>query len=60
MTKKRLKRQIDRAKMQLTTLEERKSHLSKHGYWDMGYLEGKISVLEDWLDELAEEEEEEC
>ena len=41
---KRLERRIANAKMQLAALEERKSHLSQHGYWDMGYLKGKISV----------------
>ena len=56
---KRLERRIENAKMQLALLEERKSHLSQHGYWDMGYLKGKISVLEDWLDEEKEKVENE-
>lgn len=51
---KRLERRIANAKMQLAALEERKSHLSQHGYWEMGYFKGKISVLEDWLDEEKE------
>lgn len=50
----RLERKIERAKMQLAALEQRKSHLSQHGYWDMGYFQGQISVLEDWLDEEKE------
>lgn len=57
MNKEReLERKIKRAKEQLAALEERKSHLSQHGYWDMGYLCGKISVLEDWLDEIKQED----
>ena len=54
---KRLEREIERAKMQLAALEERKSHLSQHGYWEMGYFKGQISVLENWLDEEKEREE---
>lgn len=54
---KRLERKIERAKMQLDALEERKSHLSQHGYWEMGYFKGQISVLEDWLDEEKERNE---
>lgn len=50
----RIERKIKRAKMQLAALEERKSHLSQHGYWEMGYFKGRISVLEDWLDEEKE------
>ena len=55
---KELERKIERAKIQLALLEERKSHLSQHGYWEMGYLKGKISVLEDWFDEVNEKENE--
>lgn len=54
--KKSLERKIKRTMEMLKALEERKEHLSKHGYWDMGYLQGKLSVLQDWLDEMAEEE----
>lgn len=57
MTKETLKRSIKRAKQKLTALEERKEHFSVHGYWDIGYLKGQISILEDWLDEIEEEEE---
>jgi DNA-binding transcriptional regulator GbsR (MarR family) len=54
MTKRELERKINRAKEMLKDLEERKDNLSKHGYWEIGYLKGKISVLEDWLDEITE------
>lgn len=54
MTEKELQRKINRAKLKLANLEERKDNLSKFGYWDMGYLQGKIAVLEDWLDLLKE------
>ena len=57
ITKERLQRSIKRTKQQLAQLEERKEHLSKYGYEDMGDLKGRLSVLEDWLDELTEEEE---
>ena len=54
MTEKELERKINRAKEKLKALEENKDNLSKHGYWEIGYLKGKISVLEDWLDEIKE------
>lgn len=57
ITKRRLQKSIKRTKEQLEQLEERKEHLSQYGYYDMGYLKGRIEVLEDWLDEMNEEEE---
>lgn len=54
--KKSLERKIKRATERLKALEEREEHLSKYGYWDMGYLQGRLSVLQDWLDEIVEEE----
>ena len=57
ITAKRLERSIDRAKKQLAELEAREKHLSKHGYWEIGYFKGRISVLEDWLDEILENDE---
>ena len=56
ITKERLQRSINRAKQQLEQLQEREEHLSKWGYEEMGYYKGRLSVLEDWLDELEEEE----
>lgn len=55
MTEERLQRMINRAKEKLKDLEERKDNLSKHGYWDIGYFKGRISVLEDWLDDIREQ-----
>lgn len=54
VTKERLKRQVDICKERLNDLKSREEHLSKHGYWDIGYFQGKLSVLEDWLDEMEE------
>lgn len=56
-TKERLERQIFRTKCHIQALKEREEHLSKAGYWDLGYWQGKLTVLENWLDELKEEEE---
>ena len=56
ITKERLQRSINRAKQQLEKLQEREEHLSKWGYEEMGYYKGRLSVLEDWLDEMEEEE----
>ena len=55
MTEERLQRMIKRANESLKDLENRKENLSKHGYWDIGYFKGRISVLEEWLDEIREE-----
>lgn len=57
ITKERLQRSIKRAKEHLEQLQEREEHLSKWGYEEMGYYKGRLSVLEDWLDEMEEEEE---
>lgn len=55
MTKKeKIKRQIKRCQEKLDDLQSREECLSKYGYWDMGYFQGRISVLKDWLDELEE------
>ena len=57
MDERRLRRRIDRARRKLANLVARKEHLSEHGYWEIGYLQGQIGVLEDWLDELVETKE---
>ena len=54
-TKEMLERQILRTKNRIKELEDKEEHLSKHGYWELGYFKGKLSVLEDWLDELKED-----
>lgn len=55
LTIKQIERRLELAKKRLDPLLDREEHLSKHGYWDIGYLKGQISVLEDWLDELKED-----
>lgn len=55
LTIKQIERKLDLAKKRLAPLLDREEHLSKHGYWDIGYLKGQISVLEDWLDDLQED-----
>lgn len=52
MDMRRIKHKIDRAKRKIQDLEERKNILSVHGYWSLGYWEGRLSVLEDLLDEV--------
>jgi hypothetical protein len=58
MNKHRLRRQIDRIKKKMSDLEEKEAEgrLSNHGYWLLGYFKGKLSVMEDWLDEIEENE----
>lgn len=50
----RVKRRIKRITIQLKPLEDRTEHLSKYGYWDVGFLKGQLSMLEDLLDDLQE------
>ena len=52
--KEKIKRQIKRSQEKLDDLKSREEHLSKYGYWDMGYFQGRITTLEDWLDELED------
>ena len=54
MTERQLRRQIERLKKQIQSYEERKENLSVHGYWDLGYFQGKLAVMEDWLDSILE------
>ena len=56
MTERQLRRQIERLKKQIQGYEERKENLSVHGYWDLGYFQGKLAVMEDWLDSIKEDE----
>lgn len=55
LTIRQIERKLELAKKRLAPLLDREEQLSKHGYWDIGYLKGQISVLEDWLDELKED-----
>ena len=56
MKERQLKRQIERIKKRIQDLEDRKDKLSVHGYRDLGYYQGKLAVMEDWLDSIKEEE----
>lgn len=55
-TKERLHRMIKRNKVHLKQLQDKEENLSVWGYRDMGYFEGRLSVLEDLLDEIEEDE----
>ena len=55
LTIRQIERKLDLARKRLAPLLDREEQLSKHGYWEIGYLKGQISVLEDWLDELKED-----
>ena len=54
ITKERVEHQIKRAKDAIEKLESEQEDLNEHGYWSLGYWKGRLSVLEDWLDELTE------
>lgn len=58
MTKDRLKHMIERNQAKLKTLQNKQDRLSVWGYRDMGYYEGRISALEEWLDEMEEDDNE--
>lgn len=51
---KRLDRQIERLKPRIAALEEKKSRLSVHGFQDLGYYRGRVSAMEDMVDDLRE------
>ena len=55
ITKDRLEHMIERNQAMLKTLQSNQDNLSVWGYRDMGYYQGRISALEDWLDEMEDE-----
>jgi hypothetical protein len=55
-TKERISHTIERNKAALKRLQDKQENLSVWGYRDMGYYEGRISVLEDLLDDMEEDE----
>ena len=55
-TKERLHHIIERNQVILKKLQDKQENLSVWGYRDMGYYEGRLSVLEDLLDEIEEDE----
>ena len=46
---------INLLEKRLSRLLQRQEYLSNHGYWEVGYLKGRISALEEWLYELQED-----
>lgn len=55
MNKKQLEHKISRTKEMISCYDNKKDYLSVHGYWDFGYQVGRLSVLEDLLDEMESE-----
>ena len=54
-TKERLSHMIERNRAMLKQLKDGQDSLSIWGYRDIGYYEGRLSVLEDLLDEIEED-----
>lgn len=48
----RLKHTVERERILLQKLKDNVDNLSAWGYRDMGYYQGRLSVLEDLLDEM--------
>jgi hypothetical protein len=57
-TKKRVERMIEHEKKRMQPLIDNFEDLSKWGLWTIGYCKGRISLLEDLLDEAEENEDE--
>ena len=55
-TRDRISHMIERNNAELKRLKDKQDSLSVWGYRDMGYYEGRLSVLEDLLDEMEENE----
>ena len=49
---KKVKRKIERCSVKIENLNSKKDRLSVHGYWDLGYFEGRKALLEEILVEL--------
>ncbi len=54
LTKERVEHQIKRAQNSIEKLEMDQENLNEHGYWSRGYWKGRLSVLEDLLDNMNE------
>lgn len=57
-TKKRIEHMINREKKRMQPMIDNFEDLSKWGLWTIGYCQGRISLLEDLLDELEEDNDE--
>lgn len=55
-TKKCIERMIERDKKRMQPLIDNFADLSKWGLWTIGYCQGRMSILEDMLDEIEESE----
>lgn len=51
---KRLRHRLKRAEAKYLILKSKKEKLSCHGYWELGYWQGRIAILEDLIDELED------
>ena len=49
---RKIKHKIERYSKRIENYEKGKETLSKHGYWSLGYFQGRLSLLEEILDEL--------
>ena len=56
MDKRQIQRQIERTKKHIADYEARQDNLSVHGYWSLGYYQGKLTAMEDALDDIEEAE----
>lgn len=56
MNKRQIQRLIERTKKHIAEYEARKDSLSVHGYWSLGYYQGKLTAMEDALDDIEEAE----
>lgn len=57
LTTKYVKHKIELSEAKVKDYKSRLKTLSVHGYWSLGYYEGKLSVLEELLDDLEKIEE---
>ena len=54
MTERQLERQIERTRKRIQDYEAHEDTLSAYGHWSLGYFRGKLTVMEDWLDDIRE------
>lgn len=49
---KRYKHKLARAELKEKEYEQKKSKLSKHGYWSLGFYAGRVMAFDEILDDL--------